>query len=98
VGWHSGLPTAANHWAGRLTQQHDRVVSSREASLFASKLKVPYFETSAQDNVGVDPPFQYLATRMLNLYPKELIAFHDRKSPPSGDGTSSGKKMRCVVM
>lgn len=74
-----------------------RVVTNRMAAEYAEKIKMPYFETSARDGVGIDPPFQYLATKLLNLYPKRLATFNT--STPSKTGGGGGRSTgRCAIM
>ena len=78
----------------------ERRVTAREASELANSLKLPYFETSARDGVGIDPPFQYLATRLLNTFPKELAGFSadQRGQRTSQHSPSSGRLVACSVM
>ena len=70
--------------------------------MLCADLNCPYFETSARDSIGIDPPFQYLATRLLNLYPKELSNFQlqsAQRGSGAGSGAGAGSRFfHCAVM
>ena len=48
-----------------------RVISNEEGKKIADEFKIPYFETSAKSNIGVEEVFTYLVKEVDTIYMNE---------------------------
>ena len=55
----------------KIDMNESRVISNEEGKKIADEFKIPYFETSAKSNIGVEEVFTYLVKEVDTIYMKE---------------------------
>jgi Ras-related protein Rab-8A len=55
----------------KIDMNESRVISNEEGKKIADEFKIPYFETSAKSNIGVEEVFTYLVKEVDTIYMNE---------------------------
>ena len=55
----------------KIDMKESRVISNEEGKKIADEFKIPYFETSAKSNIGVEEVFTYLVKEVDTIYMNE---------------------------
>ncbi len=55
----------------KIDMNESRVISNEEGKKIADEFKIPYFETSAKSNIGVEEVFTHLVKEVDTIYMKE---------------------------
>lgn len=58
--------------ANKVDLEERRVIDSEEGQSFAKEMGLAYFETSAQEQKGVEEPFRYLADQFHRKYQETI--------------------------
>lgn len=72
-------------------EKSSRVITESEARQYAARMNVPYFETSAKENINVEEMFNYLTNLVLSQKKAYINQTSDGPSPSQRSGHGANK-------